>query len=271
MEEINDKVNVNSDDILTNTQQRAIIGGGALINSSFNINQLVVTGTVILSAGEYGHDQWRAGAGGCTYTFATSLNLTTITISAGTLEQEIEGINLQSSDYILHWNGTAQGQIDSGGFAVSPVTETLVGGTNSIVEFGTGTLIIPKLEQGIVATNFIHDTFDNELRYCQRYYEKSYNQDITPGLPAGDGGVIEYETRNKTTRSGGFDYTVTKRINPTIILYSVSSGNAGVVDNSGEKAGDVLNPSTRGVKAITIASGTISALLQFQWTADARL
>lgn len=44
-----------------------------LINSNFVINQLEKTGTVTLAANEYGHDGWKAGASGCTYTFATSV------------------------------------------------------------------------------------------------------------------------------------------------------------------------------------------------------
>jgi hypothetical protein len=197
MEEINDKVNINTTNIGTNTTniankldkvKRAILGGGALINSSFAINQREVTGTVILAAGEYGHDRFRAGAGGCTYTFATSLNVTTITISAGTLEQEILGTNIQSDDYILHWQGTAEGQIDGGGFAGSPVTDTLVGGVNSIVEFDTGTLIIPKLERGTVETEFIPNTVSAEDIACKHYYWRGYVNGTGAGYRYGGAG-----------------------------------------------------------------------------------
>jgi hypothetical protein len=195
--------------------QRAILGGGLIINSSFAINQEEVTGTVILLAGEYGHDQWRAGAGGCTYTFATSLNITTITISAGTLEQPIDGLNLQSDDYILHWAGTAQGQIDGGGFAVSPVTETLVGGVDSVVEFGTGTLIIPKLEQGIIETDYIFKTFEQDLMDSLYYFE-----------------LIDTDVNNAAVGSGTYTTTSSalialkftkKRISATITAESINT------------------------------------------------
>ena len=66
----------------------------AIANSSFNINQRGVAGTVVLAANTYGHDRWRAGASGCTYTFSTVENVTTITISAGSLQQAIDGKNL---------------------------------------------------------------------------------------------------------------------------------------------------------------------------------
>jgi hypothetical protein len=207
VEDIEARVTVNESDIATKLDkiQRAILGGGTLINSTFPINQREVSGTVVLSAGEYGHDRWRAGSGGCTYTFATSLNVTTITISAGTLEQEIEGVNLQSDDYILHWSGTAQGQIDSGGFAVSPVTETLVGGVNSIVEFNTGTLIIPKLEIGTVATEFIPKTVAEELDECQYYFSKGID------------GALGVQ-KNNTTVTLQMRFVRQMRIPPTVIF-----------------------------------------------------
>jgi hypothetical protein len=248
-------------------------GGGVnpneLINSTFAINQEVVSGTVILSSGEYGHDQWRAGAGGCTYTFATSLNVTTITISAGTLEQEIDGTSLQSGNYILGWDGTAQGQIDGGGFAISPVLETLVGGVNSIVEFNTGTLFIPKLEKGTTETEFIPKKLSEELIDCQYYFEKSYNSNIAPGTVTQDGSIEEVATRNLAGVTMGTRYIIEKRIAPTIVLYSTDTGNGGVIENGGDKAASASNVGTTGFKRISITSGD-TATARYHYTADAR-
>ena len=87
-----------------------------IINGTFGINQRVVSGTVTLTAGIYGHDRFKAGASGCTYTFATSANITTLTITAGSLIQVIEGVNLESATYTLSFSGTAQGKIGGGFF-----------------------------------------------------------------------------------------------------------------------------------------------------------
>jgi len=73
----------------------------AIINGNFQINQRGVSGTVTLAAGAYGHDRFKAGASGCTYTFATSNNVTTLTISAGSLIQVVEGLNLYTDTYTL--------------------------------------------------------------------------------------------------------------------------------------------------------------------------
>jgi hypothetical protein len=161
----------------------ASINGGQLagfrnrvINGNFGINQRGVSGTVTLAAGIYGHDRWKAGAGGCTYTFATVNNVTTITISAGTLQQVIEGLNLESGTFKLSWTGTATGRVDSGSYGASGVVGTAVGGTNQTIEFATGTVSKVMYEFGSVATTFEQRPYGTELDLCQRYYYRE-----TPG------------------------------------------------------------------------------------------
>ncbi len=148
-----------------------LLGGfrNKIINGNFSINQRGVSGTVTLAAGAYGHDRWKAGAGGCTYTFATALNITTFTITSGTLVQVIEGVNLQSGIHTLSWSGTAQGRVDSGSYGATGLQGTAVGGTNQSIEFGTGTLSKPQYEPGTVATIFEDRNPGLELFLCQRY------------------------------------------------------------------------------------------------------
>jgi len=148
-------------------------GKNLIINGDMAINQRGVTGTVSLSAGAYGHDRFKAGAAGATYTFATTANVTTITITAGSLQQVVEGLNIQSGTHTLSWTGTAQGKIDAGSYSASGVTGTLTGGTNATVEFNTGTLTNVQLEEGTTATPFEHLQYGQQLALCQRYYERS--------------------------------------------------------------------------------------------------
>ena len=147
-----------------------------LINGNFAVNQRAVSGTVTLAAGAYGHDRWKAGASGCTYTFSTVQNVTTITITSGSLVQVIEGLNLQSGTHVLSWQGTAQGRVDAGAYGTSgAVTGTAIGGTNQIVEFNAGTVSLVQYEPGTVATPFEHRFYGAELALCQRYYQDYSN------------------------------------------------------------------------------------------------
>jgi hypothetical protein len=139
------------------------------INGSFAVNQRAVSGTVVLAAGDYGHDCWKAGSSGCTYTFATSNNVTTITITAGSLQQVIIGKNLESGTHCLSWTGTAQGKIGAGSYSASGVTGTATGGTNLTIEFNTGTLTGVSLVKGSIAATFQQLDYDDELFRCQPY------------------------------------------------------------------------------------------------------
>lgn len=175
----------------------------AIINGNFQVNQRGVSGTVTLAAGAYGHDRWKAGASGCTYTFATVNNVTTLTISAGSLIQVIEGLNLYSGTYTLSWTGTAQGKIGAGSYAGSGVTGSVTGGTNLNIEFGTGTLSLVQFEPGVEASPFERRDYGRELIMCQRYFEigtfKLYL--ATGGLMAC---AIQYAIEKRSTATVSF-------------------------------------------------------------------
>lgn len=156
--------------VISTINGQAIGTKNVIIDGNFNVNQRGVSGTVTLAAGAYGHDRWKGGASGCTYTFATSANVTTLTISAGSLVQVVEGLNLQSGTYTLSFSGTAQGKINGGSYSASGVTGTATGGTNMTIEFNTGTLSLVQLEKGSTATAFDYRPYGTELALCQRYF-----------------------------------------------------------------------------------------------------
>ena len=165
---------VNDGDI---TNAKLAFDGGALsgfrnviINGNFGINQRAYASGAAVGAGLYGHDRWKMAASGDTYTFSTTANVTTVTIPAGkVLQQVIEGLNLQSGTYVLSWTGTAQGKIGAGSYGASGITGTATGGTNLTIEFGPGTVSKVQLELGTVATPFEARPYGAELALCKRY------------------------------------------------------------------------------------------------------
>lgn len=257
-----------------------------LINAQLLINQRGVSGTVSLSAGAYGHDRFKAGASGCTYTFATTNNVTTLTISAGSLQQVIEGLNLESGTYTLSWTGTAQGKIGAGSYGASGITGSITGGTNTTIEFNTGTLSLPQLEVGSTATSFDYRPYGTELALCQRYFCKSSNTDVVATNNTGFSttGMFTSGTINTYSSGAGYlnwiKYPVSMRSQATTITFintnlpspgtsgqwSVHNGTTWINTSSiSQQSG-----TTEGFGAVATFSGTVY-MYYGAWTASAEL
>lgn len=191
-----------------------------IINGGFTVNQRAVTSPCVLTTGVYGHDRWKAGASGCTYTFsAGSAGVpVTITISAGSLQQVIEGCHLpEGGTYTLSWTGTAQAKIAGGSYAASPITVTgLTAGANCTVEFGTGTVGLVQVEPGSASTSFDYRDYGREIYLCQRYFYLLQNYNLG-------------YTVSTATASGVVSFKQDMRVAPTItnLSFGVQSGNIG--------------------------------------------
>lgn len=251
----------------------AAINQNVSINGNFGVNQRAKSGTVTLTAGQYGHDRWKAGASGCTYTFSTNSNVTTITITAGSLIQVIEGVNLFSGTYTLAWTGTAQGKIGAGAYGISGITGAATGGTNLNIEFNAGTLSKVQFNSGAVALPFQARSFAEELQLCQRYYEKSYSQNVSPASAA-SAGAMSVITQSASIL-GGFRFKTIKRVAPTITVYS-PSGTQGKVWNSSDadiSSGVIaIDVNDSGTRYMNSNGGlTAGGIHTFHFVADAEL
>jgi hypothetical protein len=156
-----------------------------LINAGFIINQRVYVSGTALSAGVYAHDRWKAGSSGCTYTFTQgSVGVPiVITITAGSLQQVIEGANMpEGGTYVLSWTGTAQARFNGGTYGSSPLAVTgITAGANTTIEFNAGTCSFPQLERGTQATSFEYRQYQQELALCQRYFYRHLNASASSG------------------------------------------------------------------------------------------
>lgn len=249
-----------------------------IINGNFGVNQRAVSGTVVLTAGQYGHDRFKAGASGCIYTFATSANVTTLTISAGSLVQVIEGINLFSGSVVLSWAGTAQGKIGGGSYGVSGVLGTATGGTNMSVEFGTGTLSKVQLEYGVTPSVFEHRPYGMELALCQRYFAKTFNYTRAPAQNTGDySGASTWLTSSAVftgNAMANWRYPQTMRATPSIGLYTPGS-NATYTSCFTDSAGNytAASVSTVGDSGVFVYASvaTVNSYAYLHLTANAEL
>lgn len=140
-----------------------------------------------------------------------------------------------------------------------------------------------KLEIGDRATPFIPKTEAEELRDCQRYYEKSYGISISPGTLSTTNGLqlslVPSNTVANLQRYSPVEFKVSKRTTPTMIIYgllgtisSVSNpfpvsdfgANTGALPVAGEKSFYIRNNS--GGSFITDGNSIV-----YHWVADAEL
>lgn len=185
-----------------------------VINGNWSINQRGYVSATALTAGVYAHDRWKAGGGGCTYSYATGGLDTVATISAGTLVQVVEGALVEGGTYTLSWAGTAQARIDSGSYAASPITVTgKSGGANITLEFSTGTVTRVQLERGNQATPYARRGPVEDLALCLRYYR--VRQYAARAWAGGAGEIL-----------GTDNLDVPMRATPTAVLIS-SAGSSG--------------------------------------------
>lgn len=219
-----------------------------LINSLFNIAQRPgITGTVVLPALTYGHDRWKSGAAGCSYTFSVSAGVTTINIISGTLRQYIEGDSIRAGAFTLSWQGTSQANINGGIAGPSPISGVLTGGAQAYVEFGVGTVRLPQLEFGTVATPNEYRPFGVEYNLCCRYY-RSESQTYQGWLTS----------TASTGRNLNIQFGIPMRVAPTV---SVTSG---VTPSS-------VSPTAVGVRIFWVPGDTTTTTQLTFYTADAEI
>ena len=102
-----------------------------------------------------------------------------------------------------------------------------------------------QLETGSVATPYEFKPYDEDLRQCQRYYEKSYTQGVNPGTST-TASSIRFRAPSSSVEIG-VPFSVTKRAAPTVTLYSTTGASGNIRDLStttdGAATGDTIGDS----------------------------
>jgi hypothetical protein len=193
-----------------------------IVNGDFQINQRAFAGGA-LAAGAYGHDRWKAAAGGASWSVAGL----TVTLASGTLEQVVESAmwgyaNLASTQVTVSLEapsadltvtfGSASGTITAGSGRRSLTLTTGAGDTGNLAlriakASGSGVSFARvKLEVGASATGWQARALSDELVAARRYYQVF-----------GSGGVGA--NRSVGTQHGmGFGFQAAMRTTPSITL-----------------------------------------------------
>jgi hypothetical protein len=88
-----------------------------------------------------------------------------------------------------------------------------------------------KVEEGTTATPFQHESFADNLRKCQRYFCKSYDQEYFAGSTFQLGAIYHRNMGSSVSnRAVSVQFPVTMRDNPTVTLYSLNGTSGNVSD-----------------------------------------
>jgi hypothetical protein len=164
----------------------------------------------------------------------------------------------------------------SGGNYLSAASAVSVVGTSGATFYITGL----QLEVGLKATGFDYRQYGTELFLCQRYFEKSYKGDIAVGSSgqtyAGDWtGISNSAADFYTWRNGVIPFQVTKRIIPTMILWSPNGvqGQFYRYDTSANQGNSGVSGTTDKVFGLycTNDAFTVGGVYGSHWSASAEL
>lgn len=131
-----------------------------------------------------------------------------------------------------------------------------------------------KLEEGYGSTDYQIREIGDELALCQRYYQKSYNQDTFAGASTLNG-AEEFYISGLSSADYDIKHTVnlpvSMRTNPAVITY----GDSGTIGQVCLSSGNVVPTVTARENKIIVA-GTNGAVatdrkIAFQFTADAEM
>ncbi len=159
----------------------------------------------------------------------------TITLSANILG----GTGINNGANLTIYDGVNYSGVNITAAGIVSVTATLSNYPSTlqailVTQSGAGSYTLQiaavKLELGSVSTlaNDAPAVFGEELRKCQRYYWKSFPQNVAPANGAGRAGSIQYVAPNSGVGycSVEVQFPVNMRTAPTVTFYSPSSANA---------------------------------------------
>jgi hypothetical protein len=120
----------------------------------------------------------------------------------------------------------------SGSNLLSTTGAVSVIGTASATWFVTGV----QLEVGAVATPFERRQYGQELLLCQRYFQKTFNQNVAPAQNAGfDGNLTASGSVTNVSINASWWFTCPMRAVPTVITYAPDQASANWSDQGGSR------------------------------------
>jgi hypothetical protein len=164
------------------------------------------------------------------------------------------------------FSGTANAWASA--YYVQPTGSTSLLATNGATLFLTGV----QLEVGTQATSFEYRQFTTEYQLCQRYFETSYPLGSTIPTALANGWTST-TLQNLTEGPAGVVFKVTKRANPTMVMYNAVSGASGAMYRAGDATSVTSSFDYIGVNQVSLVRpATANANSYYlHWTASIEL
>ena len=256
-----------------------------LVNGSFRVNQRGFAGGA-LAAGLYGHDRWKAGAGGCNYSVSSGV----VAHASGTVMQIVEGPDLAGTTVTLSVE-----DLEGGSLGVDIDGETGViepgsgrrGVTLTVPLSSTGNVAVrlaptagavsysrPQLNIGAVALPYERRHPQTELALCERYFRKSYDPSEAPGTGGANGFEVLFCAGASAAGARRAVRFPPMRAVPAVTIYNTVSGASGSVRNTSaasDPAAATSNVSASAFFGGASAGQADNDQIRFHWTADAEL
>ena len=132
-----------------------------------------------------------------------------------------------------------------------------------------------QIEEGTSASDFEFLPYDVNLRRCQRYYHKTYNDTTAPGTVTTVGAVQTGTTATSTYVPMQYFYPVRMRSAPTFTAYSSATGTSGKFDSNAPSGDHNIGTGNIGVSNANFSSSTTSisatGYIRAHFEADAEL
>jgi hypothetical protein len=158
------------------------------------------------------------------------------------------------------------------------VTGNILSATGAVSVVGTSgaTFYITgvQLEKGTTATSFDYRPYGTELALCQRYYQKSYAQGVTPGTPYTSGsGSVYWGSASSGSQANYCSFVSSMRAVPTFTVYDGAGTANKMCYYSGgwSNGGSVTYISNASDTRAPIQAGTSGAYFSLEFTASSEL
>lgn len=181
-------------------------------------------------------------------------------------------------------NGGSEGAWfdDSGNNNFGLVTDNTTWATTNGSTFNVSQIMLTSGDADEGVFRRYGDSAEEELSACQRYFEKSYDLNVTPGTAFDEGRVIDGGVVNASSSTADIftdvPFRVRKRATASATIYDLAGGSGNVLTFNNQ--GSVINAAFAttvnilGEHSISVRTnniGTSAAGHAFQWTADAEI